>query len=280
MQANHFRKERVLLINRLTVYSQGAKLNVLEFRGKKDQDILLLHGLAGCGMEWESTADWLIKFGRVLAPDQRGHGTSQFNVTDFSRHAYVEDAIQIIEKCCDKPVVLIGQSMGGLNAFLLAAKRPDLVKALIVVEATPEQNSTAQEDIRNWLNHWPVPFKNLGDAIEYFGGDTLYGRTFAKSLVKREDGYWPAFKYENMIHSLDDVVDKHYWNEWQQIICPTLIVAGEKGSISKDILTRMVSAIPDGRYIYVPNAGHDLHLDNPQAWRKTVEDFFKDQGLS
>ncbi len=269
----HIREGCSVLINSLRVRSNGVELIALDYGGNESQDILLLHGLAGRGSEWENTAEWLIQYGRVIALDQRGHGSSRTNVTDFSRSAYVQDAIETIEQHCTQPIVLVGQSMGGLNAFLVAAKRPDLVKALVVVEATPERNRNAQHDIQNWLDNWPAPFQNLDDAKEFFGGDTLYSRTFAKSLEKRKDGYWPAFNKEDMIHSLDDVVSKDYWDEWKKIECPTLVVAGERSSITKPLLEKMISSIPKGQYVYIPEAGHDLHLERPDEWGKALEDF-------
>lgn len=260
------------------VSSKAIKLNVLDFGGTKTQDILLLHGLGGRGREWDNTADWLTQYGRVIALDQRGHGDSRSNVTDFSRNAYIQDVIEVIEQYCRPPIVLIGQSMGGLNAFLVSAKRPDLVKALIVVEATPEPDDKAQHNIRKWLESWPVPFQNLDEAKKFFGGDTLYSKTFVESLEKNEEGYWPAFDNEDMIHSLEDVVTQNYWSNWKEIACPTLIVGGERSFISQNDLKYMARSIPKGQYACIPKAGHDLHLDAPVEWQRIVEMFLKTIG--
>lgn len=263
-------------INNLQIESEGSNLNVLDFGGNAAVDFLLLHGLAGRGREWKSTAEWLTKYGHVIALDQRGHGQSQSIIPDFSREAYVQDTIKVIEQYCDAPIVLIGQSMGGLNAFLVAAKYPDLVKALIVIEATPEPDPKAQDNIRNWLESWPVPFRNFDDAKRFFGGDTLYGRTFAESMEKRPDGYWPAFNNEDMIHSIKDVVSQNYWEDWRKISCPTLVVGGEKSFISQDLLRIMAKNITDGRYICISEAGHDLHLEVSSTFREVVESFLEE----
>jgi pimeloyl-ACP methyl ester carboxylesterase len=248
----------------------------LDFGGDQSRDILLLHGLAGRGSEWENTAEWLTQYGHVIALDQRGHGASREGVSDFSRKAYVRDVIHTIEQYCRSPVILIGQSMGGLNAFLAAAERPDLVKLLIVVEGTPEPNPGSKEQIRNWLERWPVPFRSKEEAKKFFGGDSLYAQTFAKSLEKLEDGYWPAFNNEDMIRSMDDVVSLNYWNDWRKITCPTLIVGGEKSFISQDLLKKMAKMIPVGRYTCISQAGHDVHLEAPYEWRSAVEKFIKE----
>lgn len=261
----------------LRVNSEGIELRALDFGGREADDFLLLHGLAGRGSEWRSTAKWLTEHGRVIALDQRGHGESRSGVGDFCRESYVRDAISTIEQCCSPPVVVIGQSMGALNAFLVAAARPDLVKRLIVVEGTPEPDPKAQQNVRKWLEGWPVPFESLQEAREYFGGDTLYASTFAEELEKDDAGYWPAFDIEDMVRSLDDMTSTHYWSEWGKVTCPTLIVGGENSFISQALLKEMVKQIPDGRYVCIPNAGHDLHLDKPEEWRRVVEAFLEEQ---
>lgn len=264
------------MIQRLQINSRGIKLNALDFGGDPSRNILLLHGLAGRGSEWKNTAEWLTQYGRVIALDQRGHGGSREGVSDFSRKAYVRDAIHTMEQHCRSPIVLIGQSMGGLNAFLAAAARPDLVKLLIVAEGTPEPNPRSKEQVRNWLESWPTPFQSKEEAKKFFGGDTLYGRTFAESLEKLEGGYWPAFNNEDMIRSMDDVVSMNYWNEWGKITCPALVVGGEKSFIPQDILKKMAKIIPEGYYTCIPKAGHDVHLEAPIEWRNAVEKYVKE----
>ncbi|MEH7417620.1 alpha/beta hydrolase [Neobacillus drentensis] len=260
----------------LTVNSRGIKLNALDYGGNISRDILLLHGLAGRGREWNNTAEWLTQFGRVIALDQRGHGESAEDTSDFSRLAYVEDAINTIEQHCKTPIILIGQSMGGINAFLVATKRPELVQTLIIVEAAPNQSRGIQTGIRSWLEKWNVPFKTFDDAWEFFGKGTFRGKTFAELLDKREDGYYPAFRIDSMVHSMEDLESRDYWEEWKKIKCTTLVVTGEKGFISKEVVNDMVNTIPNGQSVCISESGHELHLDQPREWRRTVEAFLRD----
>ena len=140
----------MLEIKRLFLNSDHARLCCVDFGGE-GAPLLLLHGLAGRANEWHSTAQWLIHQGRVLALDQRGHGQSEKGLDDYSRDAYVNDVIMVVQQLKLAPVILIGQSMGGQNAFLVAARRPDLVRALIVVEARPGADPDAHRDsARRW----------------------------------------------------------------------------------------------------------------------------------
>ncbi len=258
--------------NRVFLDVNGVHLCCVDFGGG-GPPILLLHGLAGRGNEWHDTASWLTQRGHVFALDQRGHGRSAKDLDDYSREAYIADAVAVIERLHLAPALLIGQSMGGLNAFLVAARHPDLVRALVVVEARPSPNPSAQSDVEKWLNSWPPPFSSLADARAYFGGETLYAQTWLEMLEERDDGYWPLCRHEDMLRSMADIVTADYWSEWDRIACPTLIVGGENGHISPDEQRAMASRIPRGRYVQIPQAGHDLHLDRPDLWRQAVEAF-------
>jgi pimeloyl-ACP methyl ester carboxylesterase len=141
--------------------SNGIRLSYLYFGGQ-GQPILILHGLAGQAMEWRNSASWLVRHGRVLALDQRGHGRSDRNLAGASRGAYVADAINLIEHLGLSRVVLIGQSMGGVNAYLVAARRSDLVRALIVIEAGVAKGDRERiNSTIRWLTKWPVPFDSF-----------------------------------------------------------------------------------------------------------------------
>ena len=83
---------------------------------------VLVHGLAGHAGEWDGTAAWLGRTHRVVAPDARGHGRSERRPGDVSRTACVDDLAHWIELLGLAPALVIGQSLGGHTAFLLAAR--------------------------------------------------------------------------------------------------------------------------------------------------------------
>jgi pimeloyl-ACP methyl ester carboxylesterase len=262
----------MLTSKRLFLRSKNTRLCCIDFGGK-GSPVLLLHGLAGRANEWHSTAQWLTRRYHVFALDQRGHGMSQKGLSDYSREAYVNDVIAVIKQLRLAPVLLIGQSMGGQNAFLVAACRPELVRALIVVEALPGPNPSAQEVVTRWLDSWPLPFASLADARVFFGGETLSAQTWLETLEEHEDGYWPQFRKEEMVRSIQDQVTHDYWSEWERISCPTLIVGGEKSFLPQQQLQEMARRVPNGRYVQVAQVGHDLHLDRPQIWQQITEAF-------
>jgi pimeloyl-ACP methyl ester carboxylesterase len=233
--------------------------------------VLLLHGLAGQASEWRATASWLRRIARVYALDQRGHGRSDRAPGAYSREAYVGDAAAAIEQLGLARAVVLGQSMGGLNAFLVAARHAALVRALIVVEAEASADEAGVRSVQAWLRSLPVPFSSASDAQAWLADAGFPGDSWQELVEEREGGWWPRFDVEGAIASIEDAATTDYWREWRSIACPTLVVGGAGSSMPKEELRRMAEAIPAGSYAEVAGAGHNVHLDEPEGWRSVVE---------
>jgi pimeloyl-ACP methyl ester carboxylesterase len=98
--------------------------------------LLAVHGHFGRGAVWAPLAKALPGW-RIVAPDQRGHGRTGPG-PDYSREGYVGDAADLLEALGLAPAVVLGHSLGGVNAYQLAARRPELVRAVIVEDAPAE----------------------------------------------------------------------------------------------------------------------------------------------
>ena len=236
---------------------------------------LLLHGLAGHAREWDSTAAWLVRSHRVVAVEARGHGRSERTPADVAPESFVRDAAFWIERLELAPAVAIGQSLGGLTALLLAADRPDLVRGLVVAEATPARDPGGTEVVRRWFAAWPLPFPSQEDALAFFGGDTLWAHTWTGGLERRTDGLWPAFEPSVLLDALTRANEREHWAAWAGIRCPALVVRAAAG-VSPEEARRMAELLPGSRLAEIEDAGHDLHLDQPGRWREIVENFLAD----
>jgi len=222
----------------------GVRLAGVDYGGAGPA-VLLLHGLGGNADEWAPTAAALTDRAHVVAFDARGHGASEPRPRDVSPRAHVADAAFVIEQRGLVPATVIGQSYGALTAFLLAAERPDLVERLVVAEATPD------------------------------AGDEEIVTGFVQAL--RED---PTAEWAKGVTDVDVLVDtlraanaEDRWAIWARIRCPTLVVRGEHGEVTRDEAQRMVGALPDARVKEIPQAGHNVHLDQPERWNAALAEF-------
>lgn len=262
----------------IPVTGRDVRLEALDFGGD-GPGALLLHGLAGTAIEWEGTAAWLMKTHRVVALDQRGHGRSERRPGDVTPAAFVADALETVESLGLAPAILVGQSLGGLIAFLAASARPGLVSALVVVEATPtREGPDVTEQIAGYFDSWPLPFASEEAAVAFFGGESLRARAWARNLVVTPDGLQPAFDADVLVAAIGEALARDHWDDWRALAVPTLLVRGEEGELSPGDASAMVAAVPVAQLVSIPGAGHDVHLDAPDAFRRAVESFLA--GLS
>jgi pimeloyl-ACP methyl ester carboxylesterase len=254
----------------------GAQLCAADYGGP-GPPALLLHGLAGHAREWDSTAAWLARTHRVVAVEARGHGRSERAPEDVSPEAFVDDAARWIEHLALAPAVVIGQSLGGTTAFLLAARHPALVRGLVVAEATPARDPAGAGAVERWFATWPLPFASAEHALEFFGGDTLWARAWCAGLEERAGGLWPAFEPEVLLAALRQANARDHWDDWAALRCPALAVRAADG-VPRDECERMAELLPGCRLAEIAGAGHDLHLDQPERWRQVVTDFLAGLG--
>jgi pimeloyl-ACP methyl ester carboxylesterase len=235
--------------------------------------------LAGHAGEWAETAGWLTERCRVVALDARGHGRSERHPPDLSPAAHVADAAFAIERLALGAVVLVGQSLGGRTALLLAAARPDLVRGLVVADASPHGGDAAEvveadlAELDKALRRWPLPFASRDAAVTFFGGPSLSAEAWADGLERRADGWWPRFDIEVMVRTLREAASRSHWEDWERISCPTLVVRAGNGPIPPGDGQAMAARGQRARLVELPGAQHDLHLDRPAEWRRVVTEF-------
>lgn len=226
--------------------------------------VLVLHGLAGSGTEFEPTARALD--GRmVILLDQRGHGRSTRRPADRSRVAFVDDVAAVVRAVASEPVDLVGQSMGAHTAMLVAATHPELVRRLVLLETdagsgTPEEHAA----LGAWLAGWEVPFASRAQAAQALGGGAL-ARAWASDLEETPDGFRPRFDADVMVDVIREVAVPR-WYEWASVTAPTLVVYADGGMFTESQQRAFVARNATARRADLVGASHDAHLDAHDAW--------------
>ncbi|MFD9816459.1 alpha/beta fold hydrolase [Streptomyces sp. NPDC059080] len=253
--------------------------------GERRPGVLLLHGLMGRASHWADTARWLGARYRAIALDQRGHGRSEKPADGtFDRAAYVEDAIAAIEQLGLAPVTVIGHAMGALTAWQLAARRPDLVGALVICDMRASAlGAASQHEWAEWFATWPLPFATLADVRRWFGEEDpslerprpARGAFFAEVMAERADGWRPVFSRRQMLTARETWVTDAHWEALAEVRCPALVVRGQDGELGRAEAQEMVRVLPGGSYAEIPDAGHLLPWEHPDAWQRAVEPFLR-----
>jgi pimeloyl-ACP methyl ester carboxylesterase len=257
----------------------GVRLTCRDFGGG-GPSALLLHGLAGHTDEWVQTASWLTARCRVVALDARGHGRSERFPDDVSRGAVVADAVFVVEQLRLRPVVVVGQSVGGLTALSLAARRPELVRGLVLVDASPSGGGEGVEEAvsatARALREWPPSFGSRSDAQAFFAerfGGGLAAEAWTSGLERVGNGWQPRFDVEVMAQTLRDAISVPSWEEWDSITCPTLVVRAGNGMVEPETAKEMTERLSRAQLVEIADAAHDVHLDRPDEWREALTGF-------
>ena len=115
----------------LDVPVSGGSLRVASWPGSGDP-VLAIHGITSSSRSWPYVAEAFDN--ALLAPDLRGRGRSNHLPGPVGLAQHAEDCAAVIEATGSTPLVVVGHSMGGFVATVLAAGRPDLVRALVLVD--------------------------------------------------------------------------------------------------------------------------------------------------
>jgi pimeloyl-ACP methyl ester carboxylesterase len=252
---------------------EDVTLNVLDTGGDLPP-VLMLHGLGGYAGEWGLVASLLRGRYRLVAFDQRGHGESTRTPRDVTREAHVRDVVAVMDGLRLHRVTLVGQSMGAHTAMLTAADHPSRVSRLVLIEGGPSAaGPQATDDVIDWFNSWPTPFADEQDALEYFESQYGPGRAadaWTAGLEHTPGGLRPSFDLEALRGAIRAVHRTERWAQWRAISCPVVLVMGENGFMTHEEAKRMLERNPNAQLTKVPTAGHDVHLDAPDAVALTL----------
>jgi pimeloyl-ACP methyl ester carboxylesterase/aryl carrier-like protein len=270
------------------VDARGLSLSVCSWGPADGPVVFCLHGILEQGASWELVAVDLARRGfRVIAPDQRGHGRSGhvqggsgYNLMDF-----VADADILSRSFGNRPVILVGHSMGTAVASLLAAARPDRVRSLILVECllpkeeldsdSPKILSTHLDYLVSKAEH-PI-FKTVDNLAERLRAATpSMSKSIALRMAERlaepcNGGVrwrWDARLRNRSGISFDGLGSLNrtrYLELLRGISVPMTFVFGREGAYSADHHHRVLESItPNSTSVVLPG-GHNLHMDCPKS---------------
>lgn len=246
-----------------------ARPDVVDFGGV-GTPIVLLHGLMGRARTWWTVAQWLLAYGHVVGLDSRAHGRSPHR-GPATTEEFADDVAQLIEELGEGPAIVIGHSMGGLHAWTVAARRPDLVRAVVVEDMAADQRGGTVEAWREHFDSWPIPFGSLAHVRQFLAP---YGDYFAECVEERSDGYHLIADLDVLRAIAQEWGDRDYWSFVDDVRCPLLVIEAEATVMPPGQQAEIAARAPGGgTHVLVRGAGHVVHDDAPEEYRGAVEAF-------
>ncbi len=249
--------------------------------GSTGQTIVFSHGLLWDAKLFAPQLAHLKSRYRVIAYDHRGQGRSADDTaSSISMETVYQDAVALIEKLGIGPVHFAGLSMGGFVAMRLGARRPDLVRSLILMEtsADPEPPENVPK------------YRKLNVVARWLGLSLVAGKVmpimFSEDFLTdparaAERAHWRGKLVGNrrsIWRAVNGVIDRAgVHDELDRIRCPVLVVVGEQ-----DVATvpakaeRIHAAIPHSRLVRIAKAGHSSSVEQPAAVNAALDGFLKD----
>src|SRR5262249_17509825 len=127
-------------------------VHYVEWGDRSARPVLFLHGGGQTCRTWDVVCHELSQSYRCIAVDQRGHGDSEWSYEfDYRIEAHAADTAQLIEALGLAPVVIVGMSLGGLNALHHALLRPETVSGIAAVAVGPWVNEAAASPRREFM---------------------------------------------------------------------------------------------------------------------------------
>ncbi len=216
---------------------------------------------------------------RVIAYDHRAQGQSQDPGHGYDMDTLTEDAAALIRALGAAPCHFAGLSMGGFVGMRLAARHPELVRTVTLMNTTPEKEILWNRIRYGFLAQMvklvgPGPFTPIA-VKELFGRTTRHDPAQHAMLEA-----WTAklrARPRNIAHSLLAVMNRlACTSELDAIRCPTLVIAGEDDSAQPPRnSTGLVAGIRGSRLVRIPAAGHSSSLEQPDAVITAMSDILK-----
>jgi pimeloyl-ACP methyl ester carboxylesterase len=243
--------------------------------------LVLLHGFPFDHSIWDHQRAELSDRRRVVALDLRGHGRSATAETDFAIDRQADDVLETLDTIgLTGPVALGGLSMGGYVALSIAARHPERLRALLLIDTRAAAD--APEAAANRLalasrleaegSAEPVAQAFLP---RLFGPLTHQRNPGAVEAVGRLIRATPLATLAGCLRAMAARPDRTA--DLATIRIPTLVVAGEHDVITTPEEARgMAEALPLGRLAIIPEAGHLTCLENPEAATGVLHAFLDD----
>lgn len=260
----------------------GVRLHVREVGDAHAPPVLFLHGIMGHRRDWDVLIDRAGERHRVVAVDQRGHGRSEWT-RSYRVAEMADDAIALIEQLGVAPVPVVGHSMGAMVALVVAARRPELVERIAVIDIVPESLAT------DFAHQMPAMFEAVAASsyatveeatAEWQAGNPLAREDLlrnyvAHALVTGADGRlrW-GFDALGLRSFSGGVTPEELWSAIDATTCPALVIRGEHSPLTtSEQVAEVAARLGGASVVEIPGGGHDLGVEQPEAVARAVLDF-------
>ncbi|MDR1163169.1 MAG: alpha/beta hydrolase [Candidatus Accumulibacter sp.] len=279
------------------VQIRERRIHVRVWGNNNAPTIFFFHGWGDTGASFQFVVDALERDWRVVAPDWRGFGESQWNDGVYYFQDYIADLDALLERYSPQtPARIVGHSMGGIVASLYAGIRPERVSHFANLEGFVFWTSSPEESPERF-EAWLRQISIHNTAFHRYARR----EEFAENLTRKNPRLTPdraAFLSRNSLRvdekgGFSFAADpRHRWITpllhpleeakacWRRITAQTLWIAASDSPVSKLFAARpeefreRIACFSDVRQVPIEDSGHNIHHDQPERLARLFEEFF------
>ncbi|MGI5526530.1 alpha/beta fold hydrolase [Streptomyces syringium] len=272
-----------------TFVGRGGLLLTADVWGEASSpSLVLLHGGGQTRHAWHRTGPRLAALGwRVIAPDLRGHGSSQWSADgDYALDVFADDVRALVAELGGRPV-LIGASLGGLSSLLAAGEAPRAaIRALVLVDVAHRPDPHGARRIAEFMRRRPDGFASLGEAAATVSAHLPHRprpddpESIRKNL-RRHGDRWVWHWDPRMPAGFEGRMDPPGMAERllaaaRHADVPILLVRGGISDVVReDIAEQFCDRVPHARRVDVADAGHMVAGDRNEHFIDAIIPFLE-----
>ncbi|NEU98417.1 alpha/beta fold hydrolase [Bradyrhizobium uaiense] len=227
--------------------------------------LILTHGYSSTSAMWQGQIEALSKRHKLILWDMRGHGQSDYpdNPDAYSEALTVGDIAALLDAAGADQAIVGGLSLGGYMSLAFHRAHPERVRALLIIDTGP---GFKKDDAREV---WNKRARDTGDRFDREGLEVLKSASAERASVTHRNAKGLALAARGMLAQRDARVIESL----PAIKVPALVVVGADDTPFLAASDYMAAKIPGAQKAVIPNAGHAVNIDQPEAFIAAVLPF-------
>lgn len=266
--------------------SDGLRLRYTDWNSEEEETVILLHGLNVQLHTWNPISEFLNKELRVICPDLRGHGKSDWAKQGYPIEGFVNDLDSLANAIGVQKFSLVGHSLGARIAIAYAGEHSDRLHNLVLSDTGPELPKSAAKSTSNFIGNTNSikGFRNRDEVRDYYKKvhpewldlfidlhvQHQVRENWAGKLILRSD---PELYWITRSAGVKEI--PYLWECAAKISVPTLIMFGIRSEFFDDELLARMQAVIKKSDVVKFNTGHYIPREKPEEFAATVLDFVK-----
>ena len=240
--------------------------------------MVILHGLFGSAQNWHTMAERLGESYRVLACDLRNHGDSPWART-MGYAEMADDLEALIEEKQAAPAVVLGHSVGGKAAMLVALKHPHLIEALVVVDIAPVTYQERFDEFVAAMQGADLsgdrPRARVEQALAKVVPDAATRLFLMQNLVERDGGLAWRINLEALAANMDELLGFPDVSALAYDGRALFVSGAQSDYIGQTYQGQIYDLFPQAEFAVITDAGHYPHIEQPEQFFARVTDFLE-----